>query len=391
MRKPPARKPTRPIRPEPVDPPAPAGPEYPYVWYPDVAFNLYGLNLDLDNIPGAKDALKGVLDVALAGLLPGAAVDVQFGLDFRYPGQQTSYCLSIGAWLASLTDPNDRGAIDARRRGLFELRKAGQTANRGEILLNFAVLDQFIRRKLIAIPGSLPAGAPAITLSGIGVVATPPATVTVSTFLTTAVPVLGSVNHAVTMLVAFERTALGNIQVRATNLSVSGDFLIGTFDASAILPLILKPIAAFTLRELSMGGNKLSVNYLDPLIEHRGQRKFVSGQQTIVFPVTWALGLPTPTLSLDGPNKVVIAGPRKVASYRAVTDNFANPAFVWKFDGRVQAGMTGSSAAFTFLASSVPASGPVTHRIEVTATEPGPAGATKSASLRTTVQLREDP
>ncbi len=391
MRKPAARKPTRPTRPEPVDPPLPAGPEYPYVWYPDVAFNLYGLNLDLDRTPGAKEALESVLAGALAGLLPGAAVDVQFAFDYGYPGQRTSFWLGIGAWLTPLADPADPGAIQARRRGLVELRKTGQPTARGEILLNFAVVDQFIRRTLVAIPGSLPAGAPAITLGGIGVVATPPAAITVSTFLTTAVPVLGSVNHAASMLVAFERTAQGNIQVRATNLSVSGDFLIGTFDASAFLPFLSPPIAAFTVRELFMGDFKLSVDYLDPLIERRGQRQFVSGQQSLVFPIAWAFGQRTPTLRLDGPNKVVIAGARAVAGYRAVTDDFVNPAFTWKLDGRVQAGMTGPSASFTFLASGVPASGPVTRRIEVTATEPGPAGATKTALRRTIVQLREDP
>jgi len=390
----------KPTRPEPIDPPSPGGSEYPFAWYPDVAINLYGFRQDLEIRPHdtaellamkaeARDALKRALDGALAGLLPGVAVDVQIAFDGQYPGVDTRECLSIGAWLQPLANPNDPQAIEARRRGLFELRMDGERAPRGEILLNFRVVDQWVRRSLLAIPGRLGPGAPAITLNAIGVTPTPPASITLSVFLSTALPVLGEVNHSVTALVTLERNAAGNVQVRVANVAVSGAFLIGVLDATVLATFLVPPIVAFSVREFFMGGLKLAVTYGNPSITRRGARKFVSGQQSIVLPVTWQFGPRLPSVTIGGPFKVTIQGARKVAHYTANIDDFVNPIFSWKLDGRAQPSQTGPSASFTFLAASVPPTGSITRRIEVTVTEPGPSGVSRSATRRTIVQLGE--
>jgi hypothetical protein len=391
------RKPTHPVPREPIDPPSPPGSQFPFAWYPDVAINLYGFLKDLEIRPQdtaddlalkaeARDTLKRVLEGALAGLLPGAVVDVQIAFDSAYDGFGTKTCLSIGAWLQTLTVPNDPDAVASRRRGLFELRSGGERANFGEILLNFAVVDQLVRRTLLALPSRLGSGAPSITVNAIGVTATPPASVTVLAFLSTAVPVLGAVNHTVTVIVTLEKNAAGNVQVRVANVALSGDFLIGVFDASVFAAAFVPPIVAFSIREFFMGAYKLVVTYGNPSIGRRGARQFVSGQQSIVFPVTWQFTPRLQSVTVDGPFQVTIQGARKVAQYRAVAKDFVNPVFSWMLDGRVQPSQTGSSAAFTFLAASLPAEGSVTRRIEVTVSEPGASSVTRSATRRTIVQ-----
>lgn len=395
-KKPIVKKPTRPDRPEPIEQPSPPGREYQDPWFPDLSIQLYGTGMDFEIRPGdsadelalkagVRDALQAAIGGALSAFLPaGVSPDIQFAFD-GYPGVATPRTsLSIGFWLENLSDPNDTGAIAARRNGLLRLRKDGQRPNRGELTLRFGVIEEFLRRTLIALPGSLPADAPTITINSISI--TPGgSSVTISVFISTSLPVLGALHHLVEMRVDFGARA-GNLTIGASNLLVSGDFLIDKVDASVLLLILMPRIGQFAPREIFMSGLKMTLDYSTPVVERRGTGQFLSGQQALVVPLGWTLGARRPAVSITGPRVVSITGSSKVAQYRAATTDMFSPQFTWKLNGRVQAG-SGPTISITYRAGTQQPGTLKVARVEVTATEPAAPNEQRTASMTSTVRV----
>lgn len=392
------KKPMRPDRPEPIDPPSPPGREYQDPWFPDMSIQLYGSNWDFEIRPGdsvsalalkaqVRDSLKAAVGAALSAFLPTAvAPDIQFAFDDHYPGTATSTCLSIGLWLAPLTNPNDPDALTARRNGLLRLRKSGQRASRGELTLRFSLIDAFLRRTLVNLPGSLPSGAPSITINAAAIVPSGPSSIGISVFISTSVPVVGALNHLVELKIDFGARA-GDLTIGASNLLVSGTFLIGKLDASALLPFIVPRIGQFSPRTIFMSDLKLSLTYTTPVIETRGQGQFISGQQALVVPVTWNIAPRAPAVSISGPRSARLTGSQITVRYHATTTDMFSPVFTWKLNGRVQTGVSGPTASFVFRAGTQTPGTLKTYRVEVIATEAAPPNLQRTSSMTTSVRV----
>lgn len=395
-----ARKPERPDRPDPLDPPSPPGREFQDPWFPDLAIHLYGSNWNFeigsgDNVSTlvlkaeVRDALKVAIGGALSAFLPAAAVpDIQFAFDDHYPGTATSVCLSIGLWSTPLTNPNDPDALVARRNGMLRLRRSGQRAGHGELMLRFSLIDAFLRRILIGLPGGLPTGTPQVTINAVAIVPVGPSSLRVSVFVSTSVPVLGSLHHLVELTVEFGARR-GDLTIGASNLLVSGDFLIGTLDASAVLPFIVPRIGQFSPRIVFMRDLKLSLAYASPVIERRGQGPFISGQQVLVVPVTWDIGARAPAVRVSGPRSVRLAGSHMTVRYNATTTDMFSPTFTWKLNGRVQVGLSGPSVGFIYRVGTQQPGALKTYRVEVVATEAASPHLERSTSMTTAVRVVE--
>lgn len=363
-----------------------------------MSIQLYGSNWDFEIRPGdsasvlalkaqVRDALKAAIGAALSAFLPAAVEpDIQFAFDEHYPGTATSVCLSIGLWLAPLTNPNDPDALMARRNGLLRLRQLGQRAGRGELTLNFSLIDAFLRRTLVNLPGSLPSGAPPITINAAAIVPSGPSSIGISVFISTSVPVLGALHHLVEVKIDFGARA-GDLTVGASNLLVSGDFLIGKVDASALLPFIVPRIGQFSPRAIFMSDLKLSLTYATPVIERRGQGQFISGQQALVVPVGWNIGPRAPAVRINGPRSARITGSQVTVRYSATTTDMFSPVFTWKLNGRLQTGTSGPTASFVFRAGTQPPGTLTSYRVEVTATEVAPPNLQRTSSMTTAVRV----
>lgn len=391
-----ARKPTRPTRPEPVDPPSSPGRDYPYPWMPDLSIHLYGLAVDYEIHPndnagqlatkaGLRDALRSSISRVLSALLPGAGEpDIQLAYDGSYVGDNTSTCLSIGFWLQALNGPNDPDAIAARRQGLLSLRRAGRRTAAGDLTLRFGVIDELLRRTLLGLPTLVGRGGPALNVNHISIVPSG-ANIDLAVFVSTSVPVLGSVNHVVELRIGLD-TVSGNLTIGASNLLVSGDFLIGRVDASALLPFIVPRMDQLAPREIFMSDLKLALNYGRPIIERRGEGPFLSGQQALVVPFSWTLGARRPEVRVTGPRAVNITGSQARTTYRATTTDMLSPAFTWKLNGRTLSA-TGPDLPLVYRAGTQQPGTVKVQRVEVTATEGAPSTVQRTASTTTNVRV----
>jgi hypothetical protein len=363
---------------------------------PDLSIHLYGLAVDYEIHPndnaaqlatkaGLRDALRSSITSVLSALLPGAAApDIQLAYDGSYDGDYTTTSLSIGFWLQTLNGANDPDAIAARRQGLLNLRKADRRGNAGDLTLRFGVIDQLLRRTLLGLPTLVGRGGPALTVNSISIVPSG-ASIDLSVFVSTSVPVLGSVNHVVELRIGLD-SAAGNLVIGASNLLVSGDFLIGRLDASALLPFIVPRMGQLAPREIFMSELKLAMNYGRPLVERRGQGTFLSGQEALVVPFSWTLGARRPEVRVTGPRALSISGSQVRTTYRATTSDMLAPAFAWTLNGRTLAEV-GPELPLVFRAGAQQPGTVKVQRIEVTATESAPSTVQRTASMTTALRV----